>query len=282
MGDKKDMNAQLEVLRRQAADLVRELHARRLALPAGVLLIAIVAAMVLLPKGGTPPSPPTPTGVAGVTAETPKVEVARVSLISASSIDEDIPLSNSSNPFTGKNDYTCTRVGSGEPKVLNCQIGDVLVRVICPESEEPQGACANKSGASGSTGSDASSSGAGSGSGTSGSGTGGSGGGSTGTSGETKYYTWAVTVKIDLKTYKDKVVGSQLPTSDNPLAIFAGVNTDGGAVFLGASGVAVTGTPVDPNFNRFDLKKGQTATITDLDGKKHKLTVVSIKKVEKT
>ena len=46
-------------LKRQFSDLVAELHARRLAIPAGVILVAIVAAVFVLPKSPTPP-PPTP------------------------------------------------------------------------------------------------------------------------------------------------------------------------------------------------------------------------------
>jgi hypothetical protein len=248
-------------------------------LPAGALLAAIIAALVLLPSGSTPPPAPPTTSATAPTAETAKVSVARVSLIEPSSLNEDIPLANSTDPFMSGDSYDCTQVNSGTPKVLNCQIGDILVRVICPPAEGATGVCAEKAGSTGSAGgSTGSAGGTPSGSGGVPSGNGSTGGGTPGT---VTYYYWAVTVKIDLKTYSNKIAGSQLPNADNPLAIFAGVNDDGGAVFLGASGVGVTGTPVDPNFNRFDLKKGQSATITDLDGKQHKFKVLSIKKVKK-
>lgn len=281
MGDF-DLNKSLEAFKRQFMDLVRDLHARKLALPAGLLLAAIVAAVVMLPKGAAPVAAPATAVTPSPTAPTQKVELAQITLLKSATLDDDIPLANTRNPMIGEDDYSCTTVRSSPiPKLLDCRIGDILVRVVCPPNNEAQGVCGSTSGSTGGTGGATGTAG-GSGTGT-GTGTGTGGGtGSSGSTGGIKYYTWAVTVKIDLKTYKNKVIGSQLPTQDNPLAIFAGVNTDDGAVFLGASGVAVTGTPVDPNFNRFDLKKGQTATITDLDGKKHKLTLVSIKKVEKS
>ena len=51
----RDLNKQLDALKRQVTDLVRELHARKLAIPAGALLLAIVAAVFMLPKASTPP-----------------------------------------------------------------------------------------------------------------------------------------------------------------------------------------------------------------------------------
>lgn len=278
-----DLNKQLEALKRQFMDLVRDLHARKLAVPAGALLAAIVAAVVLLPKSSTPPPAP-PTATTPVTK--PKIEpVAQISMIKPSSIDEDVPLSSSTNPFIGSSSYSCKQIGSN-PKTMECEVGDLAVRVICaPEDSSP--ACAGGTGASGATGSASGGSGGGSTSGTGGSGTGGSGGsgGSTGggdSGGKAKWYIFSAAVKIDLNTYKDVQPSDVLPNS-SPLVAFTGGTIDKKyGYFQAANGVTVSGVDVDPNFEAFILKVGQSATLTDRDGVDHKITLKSLKLVPKS
>lgn len=283
-----DLNKQFEALKRQATDLVREMHARRLAIPAAALLCAIVAALVLLPEGSTPP--PTPPTAAAPAVQPKVARVAQVSLIEPSRLGEDIPLANSDDPFAGSGEgYNCTKITS-DPKTFECKVADLKVRVVCTGGEASGGPCSKSEGASGGTGAAGGSSSAGgsSGSGGSSESTGGSGGsgdsGSNGGSSEPKtkstYYT--VTVSIDGTTKKNVEAGTDLPDSSDALAVYAGTNdsrTKG--VFIAADGVVVTGVKVDETFGSFSLEKGKSATLTDKNGTPHKLTLKSISKVTK-
>jgi hypothetical protein len=281
-----DLNKQFEALKRAAVDLVREMHARKLAIPAGALLLAIVAAVMLLPSSSTPPPAP-PTATAPV-VKAPKVErVAQVSLIEPASLDEDIPLSTSGDPFTGAGgSYDCVRVGSGTPKTYDCEVSDLKVRIVCTSSSGG-GPCAESSGAGagGTGGGGAAGGGAGATSGTGGSGEpvdSGGGNDSTGKSTTPKDTYYTVSTSLDGTTSKDVLSGDELPDAAAPLVIYAGTNdAHNKAVFLAADGVSVSGVPVDATFGSFTLKKSQTATLTDANGATHKLTLKSISKVTK-
>jgi hypothetical protein len=281
MGNK-DFNKQFEAFKRQSSDLVRELHARKLAVPAGALLLAILAALVLLPAASSPPAAP-PTAAAPIVK--PKVaRIAQVSLIEESSLDEDIPLTNSEDPFAGSDDgYKCTKVSSN-PRSYDCIVADLKVRVICT-AEGGGGPCVQSEGATGGGGASSSTGGSGGGATQSTGGNGGSGHNNSGGGGEpesTKSSYYTVTVSLDGTTKKNVVAGTELPKASDPLAIYAGLNdARTKAVFLAADGVVVTGVPVDVTFGSFTLKKGQTATLTDANGAEHKLTLKSITKVAK-
>jgi hypothetical protein len=272
----KDLNKQFDAFKRQVTDVVKDMHARKLAVPAAALLCAIVAAFVLLPQAATPPpAPPTAT----TPVHTAKVaRVAQVSLIEESSLDEDIPLTNSADPFAGSDTkYNCTKVGSN-PKSYECQVADLKVRIICT-GEGATGPCAGNDGSTSGTGASSST---GSGGGSTGS-TGTSGGGkSGGGSGGSKSAYYTVTVSIDGTTKKNVVAGDSLPKSAGALAVYAGTNdAHTKAVFIAADGVIPTGVPVDATFGSFSLKKGQTVTLTDASGAEHKMTLKSISKVTK-
>lgn len=278
----KDFNKQFDAFKRQASDLVRELHARKLAIPAAALLLAIVAAIVLLPKAATPPAAPS-TATAPVVQ--PKVaRVAQVSLIEPASLDDDIPLANSEDPFLGTSGYKCSKVSSN-PKTYDCIVADLKVRIICTGEGQGAPCTGGEGGATGGGGGASSSTGSGDSSGGSTDSTGGSGGGGDsggGDSGRTKSTYYVVDVSIDGTTKKDVVAGDELPKSSAPLAVYAGTNdahTKG--VFIAADGVVVTGVPVDQTFGSFVLKKGETATLTDANGAEHKMTLKSISKVTK-
>ena len=269
-----DFNKQFEAFKRQVTDVVKDMHARKLAVPAAALLCAIVAALVLLPQGATPPPAP-PTANAPIT-EAKVARVAQVSLIEQSSLDEDIPLANSEDPFAGSNDaYKCTKVGSN-PKTYDCMVADLKVRIVCT-AEGGTGPCAASEGATAGGGGSSSSTGGSTGStGTSGGGK--SGGGSGGS--KTVYYT--VNVSIDGTTKKNVVAGDELPKSNGALVVYAGTNdAHNKAVFIAADGVVPSGVPVDSTFGSFSLKKGETATLTDANGAEHKMTLKSITKVSK-
>lgn len=277
----RDFNKQFDAIKRQGSDLVREMHARKLAIPAGALLLALVAALVLLPKGSTPPTAP-PTATAPV--EKPKVaRVAQVSLLEPSTIDEEIPLASSTDPFTGTTGYTCEKVSSN-PKAYRCIVSDITILVLCNE-EGGSGPCSKDEGkaegASGTTSGDA--------------GSGGSTGESTvpgemkppssgggGDSGGTKTVYYTVTVSIDDSTMKNVEAGTELPKSNGALVVYAGPNdANSKGIFILGDGVTADGVKVDDTFGSFALAKNQTVTLTDVNGVEHKMTLKSINKATK-
>lgn len=274
----RDFNKQFDALKRQGSDLVREMHARKLAIPAGALLLALVAALILLPKSSPPPAAP-PTATAPVVK--PKIaRVAQVSLIEPSSIDEDIPLTSSTDPFTGETGYKCEKVSS-DPEVYRCIVSDILILVMCNE-EGGSGPCSNEDKAAGASGGTGAPVGGGSTGGTTVPGEtkppSSGGGGSGGT--KTVYYT--VTVSIDGSTKKNVEAGTELPNSNGSLVVYAGPNdANSKGVFILADGVTADGVKVDDTFGSFALSKNQTVTLTDVNGVEHKMTLKSINKATK-
>lgn len=272
-----DLSKQLDALKRQFTDLVRDLHARRLAVPAAAILAAIVAAVVLLPKSATPP--PAPTTAAITPAVKEKVQVAaQISTIQPTPLGDDIPLAGSSDPFVGETGYTCSVV-STDPKILDCVVSDQRLFILC--SESAAGPCA-ETGATGKAAGGGSTGGSGSGSGTGGEvPPAGGGGGDSGSGGGMRYFYYAATMKLDDTTYKKVPAGTMIPRSSTPLVAFLGESSTGdGGTFLAANGVTVSGTSIDPIFNSFALDVGQTVTLTDPEGKDHKFTLKSIDLVE--
>lgn len=275
-------NMNFDQLRRQASDFVAELHAHRLAIPAGVILAAIVAAIFIMPKSATPP-PPAPV----VNQDTGEVEEAPVQvslkLTGVSDLEDDIPLTASANPFGDKGSYKCRVTKSSAPKEFECLVGDMLVNYRCPvtpASDPGVGACATKSGASGEAGA-----------------TGESGktefdGGSTDAPGNTNddnnkkpatketYYVAGMT--LDGKAFSNVEAGDELPNATAPLVTYAGTNdSNTRGVFIAGDKVTVTGVTVDEDLGVFELAKGKSATLTDEAGVVHKLTLKSLKKVTK-
>ncbi|MBI2691487.1 MAG: hypothetical protein HYX29_06055 [Solirubrobacterales bacterium] len=279
----RDFNQQFDAIKRQGSDLVREMHARKLAIPAAALLLALVAAVVTLPKSSPPPAAP-PTAVAPI--EKPKIaRIAQVSLVEPSSIDEDIPLTKSADPFTGETGYNCTKASSN-PRSYRCIVSDIVVLVLCNE-EGGTGPCAADAGngASGGTGA--------AGGDTSGGDIPGgttvpaepqppSGGDGGGGSGGTKTVYYTVTVSIDGTTQKDIEAATELPKPDGALVVYAGPNdANSKGIFILADGVTADGVPVDPTFGSFALAKNQTVTLTDVNGVEHKMTLKSLDKATK-
>jgi hypothetical protein len=276
----RDFNKQFDAIKRQGSDLVREMHARKLAIPAGALLLALVAALVLLPKSSTPPAAP-PTASAPV--EKPKIaRVAQVSLIEPSTIDEEIPLTSSTDPFTGTTGYKCEKVSSN-PRAYRCIVSDITILVLCNE-EGGSGPCSKEEGAA--EGASGTTSGDG--------GSGGSTGGTTvpgetkppssggGDSGGTKTVYYTVTVSIDGSTKKNVEAGTELPKSNGALVVYAGPNdANSKGIFILADGVTADGVKVDDTFGSFALSKNQTVTLTDVNGVEHKMTLKSINKATK-
>lgn len=281
-----DLN--FDQIRRALSDLVAELHARRLAIPAGVMLVAILAAVFVLPKSSSPPpaQPIAAPVVDGEAIERP----AQVSLkmVGVSSLEDDIALTDPSNPFYGTDAAKCTQISGTSPKKFNCMIGDLLVRVTCPpeSAEAPAaGICAPKSaGASGSTGASSET----------GApvapefpevdnGTGG-GGGETKPNDDSgsKESFYVIKAKLDDKTFSNIAAGDALPDSNTVLVTYAGTNSKNTkAIFIAGDGIIVSGVSVDASLGTFELSKGESATLTDAGGVAHSLTLQSISKVTK-
>lgn len=276
-------NQSMDQFRRVASDLVAELHARKLAIPAAVLLVATIAAAIVLPKSSTPPPPePVVNGANQVEQLEQPVQVS-LKMVGVTPLDNDVPLASSSDPFVGTSSANCTRVGSGEPKQFDCKIGDLMVRVMCPATNEGDpgvGICATKSGATGETG-------ASSKTGSSGEGmTPATGDGKSGTGEKKKSTTktsyYVATVELDGKTSTNVVAGDPLPSTGNPLATYAGTNDrNTRGIFIAGDKVTVTGVAVDDELGSFELAKGDSATLTDESGTVHTLTLKSLKKVTK-
>lgn len=274
MSDKQGNNEQLESAKRFVGDLVADMKSRNLLLPAIALFVAIVAAMVVLPKKSsdvavTPPAAPV--------VQKPAVEpekAIQIALITPTAMGEAEPLTSSSNPFLGTSSYSCTTVSSGEPKVLSCEVSDLKVRVVCPpKATDPP--CGKKQGAG-----EAGASGEAGGAGGS---TGGTGGETITTKGNGKdpviVYVYRVTVQLDGKTYKNLDQGDPVPSKDNVIATFVNVNGSAKrAGFKVPEGSIVTGVTLDETGLAFPLNPGQTAKITDPTGDTHKLKLISISK----
>ncbi len=272
MSDKSSSNEQLENVKRHASELVADMRSRNLLLPAIVLVVAIVAAMIVLPDKSEPTLQSTAQPV--VNTQPASVEnPIEITLITPTAVGDGAPLTSSSNPFAGSSDYTCTTVSSGPPRVLECEVSDLKVRVTCPETatgppcESSSGGGATGGGSSGSSGSAGG-----------GSGSGGSGGNST----PVVVYVYKATVVYDGKTYKDIEQGDKIPPkSSNALVSLMGVNDTGSrAMFELVEGATVTGVTADETGKTFVLKPGQTATITDEFGDAHKLKLTKISKVK--
>ena len=278
-------------LKKQFMDLVYDLHARKLAIPAGALLVAILAAVFVLPKSPTPPPPPANTAPAAATQTGPtgpKMQpVANLTLVGVTPLDDSNPLSFSVDPFTGRDGYKCKTYKKGPPKLLACRVADLEMLFICPAT----GGGPLCVGATGGTGATASGGGAGSTGavgGSTGGGGGGAGGGSTGggsapkkkTSTKSTYY--VVNVTLDGRSYKNVIAGDGLPNDTNTIVVFAGVNdAQSKAIFIAGDNVSVTGATVDPNLGNFELAKGKSVTLMDSGGANHTMKLTAITKVTK-
>jgi hypothetical protein len=265
-------------LKRAFLDLVGELHSRKLAIPAGAVLVAILAAVFMLPKSPAPPAPVAATPVANQHKNEVDAEaVVSLKLVGVSNLDNDTPIAHSSDPFHGEAGTKCVRIGSTTPKRFACRVGDQLMLFRClPDTEV--GICSSTGGgASGATGATP-------GSDTGGGSTPSTGGGDTTPKKKAKakssYY--EISVSIDGRIYSHVVAGDSLPNESNTLAVYAGVTSSAKkAIFISGDGVTVTGAVVDEDLGNFELSKGQTVTITDKLAAQHSLTLKSITKVTK-
>lgn len=277
--DKGNGNEQLEALKGAAQDLVADLKARNLLLPAIVLVAAIVAAFIILPKGGSSSlTSEVPTAPASPQGPTAADRVATVSIVDFGELPSGEPLSDQVNPFKQPGTYSCTTVQAKNPKILNCKVpGNLQVQVICSGEQADQPPCETESGASESGGGSTSETGSTSTT------TNGTDGTSTNSDDAGGIYAFRVTVTYDDTQYKNIEQGDQIPPSGKgtKIATFEGVSSTGAqASFRAVEGSTVTGVTVDGSGLTFVMRKGQTAKITDATATQHTLKLVSITKVK--
>lgn len=271
-----DSGNELEKLKRQAGDLVAELHARNLAIPAGLLVVLILVAVFVLPKSAAPPEPVNATPI--VQNDDKKVELAKVAnitVVDAVSLSEDkTPGYGQANPFKVGTDTTCQYKVGSSPREFRCIIGSTVVYYKCMPSDDGFG-CTAPEGGTGSSG----------GTGTT-QPTGGipptdDNGGNTEKKTKITYYT--IDVTYDGKTYKGLEGGDQLPSSGTPIVFYAGPNSKASkALFVLGDNVTVQGAQADPDLGTFEISKGDEVVLTESNYQVHSLKLKKITKVTKT
>lgn len=265
-----DRGNDLEKLKRQAGDLLSDLHARNLAIPAGILLVLIVAAMLVLPKSPTPPPPVQTAPTANDRKQQPQVaKAANISLVSATPLSSSPLTFGTNNPFAVKAGVNCRVVKASKPRVFECLIGSTLVTYRCLKSDSSglcaiEGSTGGGGGSSGSTGDSGGSAPPGDG-----------GGGSEETS---TYY--VVDVTYDGEKFKSMEAGEQLPDKGTALVFYAGPNSSGKkAIFVLGDGVSVQGATADPDLGSFEMSAGDEVVLTATDESIHTLKLSKITKV---
>ncbi|MBI5310315.1 MAG: hypothetical protein HZB14_04710 [Actinobacteria bacterium] len=272
-----DRGNEIEKLKRQAGDLIAELHARNLAIPAGLLVVLILAAVFVLPKSPTPPAPVSATPIS-TNDDAPKLaQVASLTLVSATPLSKSPQSYGSYDPFDVGTEVECVTIKTSKPRQFACKIGDVVMAYECTAGSTVK-VCVEDAAATGS-----SSSTGGSSTETTGGSTPDSGGGDTG-SGDKKttstYYT--IDVTYDGKSYKDLEAGDQLPGSGTAIVFYAGPNSSAKkAGFVLGDNVSVQGATSDPDLGTFEISTGDEVVLTEADGQTHSLTLKKIEKVTK-
>lgn len=270
---------EIEKLKRQAGDLIADLHARNLAIPAGLLVVLILVAVFVLPKSPAPPEPVSSTPI--VKEDGRKIELAKVANIT---VVDAVPLSDDTtpgygeaNPFKVGTDTTCMYKVGSSPREFRCVIGSTVVYYKCMPSDDGWGC----------TGSDEDLSGTGSSGGTGTTlPTGGTPpsddtGGDTDKKTKTTYYT--IDVTYDGKTYKGLEGGDQLPSSGTPIVFYAGPNSKANkALFVLGDNVSVQGAQADADLGTFEISKGDEVVLTESNYQVHSLKLKKITKVTKT
>lgn len=260
-------------IKRQANDLIADLHARGLAIPAGILLALIVAALFVLPKSpaGTPVAQIAPTvDVTAQTGDDDLTKMADISMVSAVPLKSEPQTYGQENPFMVDPKVKCVVTKSSVPRRFSCVIGASVVTYRCNEADDTE-IC---NGAEGPTG-------GGGGTGSTGSPDGGAPpDGGTEEKKKTTYY--VVDVEFNGKTITSVEAGDVLPTSGSAVVFYAGPNSSGSkAIFVLADGVEVQGAEADPELGTFELSAGDEVVLTTSAGVVHQLALNKIRKVTK-
>lgn len=257
----------MDDLRKAANNVYRDLQARNLLIPAGILLLLIVLAVVALPKSpaGAPAASMTaPAHNADTTSQRAAVAAITVSgnetlsgkqLVSFDSIDPFSPKSADAKCYVGKVNGV---------KAVICMVDGQATVAAC------EGASCATGGTTTSTG------------GTTPEGTmppddgNGNDEGSDEIGGEPIY---VVDVTLDGKTYKNLEAGDGIPTSGAPTMFYAGASTSGkSAQFLVADGISVQGAEFDAELGVFSAQEGDAVVLTDETGKVFQFKLKDISK----
>lgn len=273
-----DNGNEIEKFKRQFGDLIADLHARNLAIPAGILVVLIIFAVFILPKSPAPPAPVSATPI--VKDDGKKVTLAKVAnltVVSATPLDdENTPDYGQANPFKVGTATTCTVTKMDKPREFECIIGSTKVQYACLPSDNYDLCVQDPNGASSGTGSTGTSGGTGSPSYPPTDDNGGSDKKTTVT-----YYT--IDVKYDGKTYKGLEAGDQLPTKGGAIVFYAGPNSKATeALFVLGDNVSVQGAEADPDLGTFQIGKGDEVVLTESNYQVHNLELKKITKVTKS
>lgn len=274
-----DRGNEFEKFKRQAGDLIADLHARNLAIPAGVLVAMILAAMFVLPKSPTPPPPvnATPISANDDDKKLALAKVANISIVAAVPLDEAPQTYGEFNPFKVGTATNCEYKVGSSPREFRCVIGDTVVYYKCRPSDKSPGCTMSDEEISGK-------------------GTTAPTGGSTETTGgtpppddnppdsktktKTTYYT--IDVTYDGKTYKGLEAGDQLPSSGTAIVFYAGPNDSAKkAGFVLGDNVSVQGAEADPDLGTFEISVGDEVVLTESNYQVHSLKLKKITKVTK-
>lgn len=227
-----DMRASLE-------GIFRDLNDRNLAIPAGILAVLIVAAIVLLPKNPAPP--PAQTVAPAHNGNTVKrATVAQITLSDSLSLkDQHMRSAYPLNPFDPLNLYKLA--GSASATGASGSTGGT----------EPTGGTTPMPTDPGDPGD--------------------------GDLGEDP--TYIVDVTFDGKTYSNLEAGESIPDDGTAIAYYAGASTSGKqADFLVADGITVQGATFDENTGIFTVEEGDNVVLTDDVGNLHTFKLKDISK----
>jgi hypothetical protein len=265
-----DRGNEFEKIRRQLSDLLYDLHARKLTIPAGLLVVLIVGSMLVLPKSPSPPPAQTSPTASAAPKTVEVAQVADLKLVSATPLTADPLTFGSENPFAVSAHVKCRFTKTSKPREIQCLIGSTLVTYKCMASD--QGVLCAADGSSGATGA--------------------SGGGGTGSTDSTggrspkiksppkpKSTYYVVDVTFDGKKLNDLVAGDALPRAGSPAVFYAGPNSS--AIFVLADGASVQGADANPDLGNFTISAGDAVVLTTAAGDVHHLKLRKLRKVTK-
>jgi hypothetical protein len=251
----------MDDVKQAANNLLRDLHARNLAIPAGIILVLIVFALVALPKSPSSDSASLTTAPPQATDQGSKrAAVAQLTVDDPASIlERRLQTFSSVDPFAPKGaEFKCQVETLFGVPVTTCTIGGV--KVITGACDGPS--C--ETGGSGETGpidipppdDDT------------------DGGDDLG---DEPYY--VVDVTFEGETYKDLESGDGVPDKGTALAFYAGTSESGKtAMFLVADGVSVQGADFDADLGVFSVQEGDSVVLTDETGKVYQFKLKDIAK----
>lgn len=247
--------------KKAVTDFVNDLHSRNLAIPAGILILLIVGAMILLPKDSAPaPVAETTAPAQPAQQKVTRAAVAQLTLANGKAIDEARLLQTfgSVDPFSPKGaSFDCQIEYVLGVRVVTCKVGNVKVVTdvvddgpsggtgpldnglpVPPNDESPD------------NGDDL---------------------------GDEPVY--VVDVTLDGKTYKDLEAGDSLPESGIPVVFYTGVSSSGkSAMFLVPEGTSVQGASFDADLGVFTVQEGDSVVLTDEAGKVYQFKLKDIAK----